>query len=167
MIDYTALSAQTLRRISYYEERKVQLIKNDNLSRMFEAFSKDEFGSTVYSYSDTDRYYPTLSVTVDSASTVVRVLKWFREEGYKVNTFKDYEGAYTPFREYNLIERDSDNTSIVFAISAYFEGGTCEFVDEPTGEIEEVPEVVAVPAHKRQVMRKVLKCGTEELPSAV
>ena len=166
MIDYTALSAQTLRRISYYEDRKVQLIKNDNLSRMFENFSKDEFGSTVYGYSDTDRYYPTLSVTVDSASTVVRVLKWFRAEGYKVSSFTDWT-EYNPHREYKLIARDSDDTSVVFTITSYFSGGTCEFVDEPTGEIEEVPEVVAVPAHKRQVMRKVLKCGTEELPSAV
>ena len=133
---------------------------------MFEAFSKDEFGSTVYSYSDTDRSRPSLSVTVGSASAIVRVLKWFRAEGYKVSSFTDWT-EYNPHREYKLIARDSDDTSVVFTITSYFSGGTCEFVDEPTGEIEEVPEVVAVPAHKRQVMRKVLKCGTEELPSAV
>ena len=166
MIYYNELSEQTLRIISGLEERKERAIKNDGLAHLFAKFSKDDFGKNVYSHSGTESYTPNISVTVDSASTVVRVLKWFREEGYKVKSFTDWTD-YTPNREYKLIERDSDNKSVVFTITSYFSGGTCEFVDEPTGEIEEVAEVVAVPAHKRQVMKKVLKCGTEELPSAV
>jgi hypothetical protein len=166
MIYYNELSEQTLRIISRYEERKDQAIKNDGLAHLFAKFSKDDFGKNVYSHSGTESYTPNLSVTVDSAPTVVRVLKWFREEGYKVSSFTDWT-EYTPNREYKLISRNSEDTSVAFTVTSYFSGGTCEFVDEPTGEVEEVAEVVAIPAHRRQVMKKVLKCGTEELPSSV
>ena len=166
MIYYNELSDQTLRIISRYEERKELAIKHDGLAHLFEKFSKDDFGKNVYSHGSTDSYTPNVSVTVDSATTVVRVLKWFREEGYKVKSFTDWT-EYSPNREYKLIARNSDDPSVAFTVTSYFAGGTCEFVDEPTGEIEEVSEVVAVPAHRRQVMKKVLKCGTEELPSAV
>ena len=170
MIYYNELSEQTLRIISGLEERKERAIKNDGLAHLFAKFSKDDFGKNVYSHSGTESSTPNISVTVDSATTVVRVLKWFREEGYKVSSFTDWT-EYTPNREYKLVERNSDNknllVNVAFTVTSYFSGGTCEFVDEPTGEIEEDAEVVAVPAHKRQVMKKVLKCGTEELPASV
>ena len=100
---------------------------------------------------------------MDSGETAKKVLKWFSGRGYRTKNFEDVSN-WRSYREYRLENRDDTELQIDLRVSF---SGTCEFVDEPTGDFEDVPEVIGVPAHRRQVMKKVLKCGDDALPSSV
>ena len=166
---YHELSERSLRAISDLEDRKQVVCENDPVAKLFTEFEKDDFGKNIYSYCDISTRYPVLSVQVDSAATITKALKWFRGHSWKSVSFRDYTGL-SAHRIYTLkdtsgIPRTTGiNRDIQIELKAYFNNGTCEFVDEPTGDFEDVPEVIGVPAQRQQVMTKVLKCGDEALP---
>ena len=93
-----------------------------------------------------------------------KVLKWFNKVlDYRVDSFEDIVRSWEQYRTYTLEKRHDIHKK--FEVRVRF-SGTCEFVDEPTGEFEDIPEVIGIPAHRRQVMKKVLKCSGDDLPSS-
>ena len=101
-------------------------------------------------------------IEVNSGDEALESLKWFRDNGYKSVRYTDNEMSSS--RTYRLESTDEDS-DLRIDLQCRFDKGTCQFVSEPTGEFEDVAEQVAVPAHKRQVMKRTLKCGTTEIPT--
>ena len=165
-VDYSKLSPRTLAKISTYQASLQDAIIKNEYAVIFDKFEADTLGKSVYGYSDFTYSSPYLSITVDSGETVKKVLRWFsREVNFRVREFEDRTASYQGYREYTLENRD-DLEGLTIELKVAF-SGTCEFVDEPTGEFEDVPEIIGIPAHRRQVMKKVLKCGSDDLPSSV
>ena len=164
-VDYSKLSPRTLAKISTYQASLQDAIIKNEYAVIFDKFEADTLGKSVYGYSDFTYSSPYLSITVDSGETVKKVLRWFsREVNFRVKEFVDRTASYQGYREYTLENRDDlDDLNIELKVAF---SGTCEFVDEATGEFEDVPEVIGIPAHRRQVMKKVLKCGSDDLPSS-
>jgi len=164
-VDYSKLSPRTLAKISTYQASLQDAIVKNEYAVIFDKFEADTLGKSVYGYSDFTYSSPYLSITVDSGETVKQVLRWFsREVNFRVREFEDRTASYQGYREYTLENRD-DLEGLTIELKVAF-SGTCEFVDEPTGEFEDVPEIIGIPAHRRQVMKKVLKCGSDDLPSS-
>ena len=164
-VDYSKLSPRTLAKISTYQASLQDAIIKNEYAVIFYKFEADTLGKSVYGYSDFTYSSPYLSITVDSGETVKKVLRWFsREVNFRVREFEDRTASYQGYREYTLENRD-DLEGLTIELKVAF-SGTCEFVDEPTGEFEDVPEIIGIPAHRRQVMKKVLKCGSDDLPSS-
>ena len=164
-VDYTKLSARTLEKVSRYQASLQEAISRNDYAEIFDKFESDPLGKSVYGYSDFTYSSPYLSITVDSGETVKKVLMWFsRETNFRVKEFVDRTASYQGYREYTLENRD-DLEGLNIELKVAF-SGTCEFVEEPTGEFEDVAEIIGVPAHRRQVLKKVLKCGDDALPSS-
>jgi len=161
-IDYSKLSAKTLVKISGYQSSIDEAIEKDSIAVLFDEFENDIFGKSVYGYSEFAYSTPFISVTVDSGETAKKVLKWFRDKDYRYAKHEDVTN-WRSYREYELVHRYEEDKRIEVRVAF---SGTCEFVEEPTGEFEDVPEIIGVPAHRRQVMKKVLKCGDDALPSS-
>ena len=157
-VDYSTLSPRILREISNLENSKSTTLKNNVQALLFDKYEVDH---KVY-WSVVSYMTPELAVEVDSGEEALEALKWFRDNGYKSVSFTDSE--YSSSRTYRLESTDNDS-DLKINLQCRFDKGTCQFVSEPTGKFEDVAEVVAVPAHKRQVMKKTLKCGTTEIPS--
>lgn len=160
--DYSRLSAKTLLKISGYQNSIQEAIERDSIAQLFSDFENDVFGKTVYGFSEFMYSTPYVSVTVDSGDTAKQVLKWFSGKDYRYATHEDVTN-WRSYREYKLECRSDESKSIELRIAF---SGTCEFVEEPTGEFEDVPEVIGVPAHRRQVMKKVLTCGDDVVPAS-
>jgi len=161
-VDYTTLSPRILREISNIESSKLRVIGNNAQALLFDRYEED---NAVY-YVEVNTYSsPVIAIHAKSSDDALAALKWFRGNGYKSTSFEDNE--YSDTRLYTLESVDDSNFRI--GLKCYFSSGTCQFVDEPVdGEFEDVaelPAVAAVPAHKRQVMKRVLKCGTTEIPT--
>ena len=157
-VEYTKLSPRILSEISSLEDAKSTVLKNNVQALLFDKYEVDH---KVY-WSVVSYMTPELAVEVDSGEEALEALKWFRDNGYKSVSFTDSE--YSSSRTYRLESTDNDS-DLKINLQCRFDKGTCQFVSEPTGKFEDVAEVVAVPAHKRQVMKKTLKCGTSEIPS--
>ena len=154
-VEYTKLSPRILSEISSLEDAKSTVLKNNVQALLFDRYEIDH---KVY-WSVVSYMTPELAIEVDTGEEALEALKWFRDNGYKSVSFTDSE--YSSSRTYRLESADN----VRMDLKCRFDKGTCQFVSEPTGKFEDVAEVVAVPAHKRQVMKKTLKCGTTEIPS--
>ena len=159
-VDYTTLSPRILSEISNLESYKVRVIGNNVQALLIDRYEED---NVVYYVTINTYRSPELAIHAKSSDDALTALKWFRDNGYKSTSFKDNE--YSDTRDYTL--ESVDASSLKITLKCYFASGVCQFVDEPTDEFEDVAEIAAVPAHKRQVMKRVLKCGSAELPSAV
>ena len=163
-IDYSNLSPRTLKQISAYQASLANAITRDDYAVIFDTFEADPLGKSVYGYSDFTAITPYVSITVDASETAKKVLKWFNKVlDYRVDSFEDIVRSWEQYRTYTLENRHDIHKK--FEVRVRF-SGTCEFVDEPTGEFEDIPEVIGIPAHRRQVMKKVLKCSCDDLPSS-
>jgi hypothetical protein len=165
-INYKDLSPRILGEISSLEESKSTVLKNNVQALLFDRYEKDhEVYWTTVSYN-----IPEISIQVESSEDVTVARRWFRANGFKSSTDSDgnvdfFDSEYASSRTYRL--ESTADSEIRMDLKCRFGEGTCQFVDEPTGKFEEVAEVAAVPAHKRQVMKRVLKCGSTEIPSVV
>lgn len=155
-VNYAKLSPRILDSISSLEDSKSTLLKNNEQALLFDKYEED---NKVY-WAVVNYATPEISIEVASGDEALDALKWFRANGYKSVSFTDSD--YNSSRTYRLESGDSK-----ISLQCRFDKGTCQFVSEPTGEFEEVAEVVAIPAHKRQVMKKTLQCGSAEIPTAV
>ena len=169
IVKYQDLSPRILKEISGIEANKALLIEHNSAALLIDKFEAEGF--EVY-YTNLTYYTASLSVKCDTGAQAEEILKWFRVNGFKYESHEDSEWNST--RTYKLVAVISQESLDELgeevehlSIKVYFDSGTCQFVSEPTGEFEEVAEVIGVAAHKRQKMRKVLKCGTAELPSVV
>ena len=165
-VDYTKLSPRILREISSLENAKTTTMKNNMQSLLFDKYEADH---KVY-YAVVTYQTPELVIEVQSSDDVTIARRWFRENGFKSVTDSDgkvdfYDSEYASSRTYRL--ESITDSEILMDLKCRFGEGTCQFVDEPTDKFEEVAEIAAVPAHKRQVMRRVLKCGSTEISSVV
>ena len=157
-INYARLSPRILDSISNLENSKATVLKNNAQALLFDKYEQDhKVYWTVVSYTT-----PELSIEVDSGDDALDALKWFRDNGFKSVSFTDND--YNSSRTYRLESTDKDS-DLRITLQCRFDKGTCQFVSEPTGEFEDVAEVVAIPAHKRQVMKKTLKCDTTDIPT--
>ena len=157
-VDYAKLSPRILNSISSLEDSKTTVLKNNVQALLFDKYEEDhKIHWVVVSY-----ITPEIAIECDTGDEALEALKWFRDNGYKSVSFTDSE--YSSSRTYSLESTDNDS-DLKINLQCRFDKGTCQFVSEPTGKFEDVAEVVAVPAHKRQVMKKTLKCGTTEIPS--
>ena len=156
---YRDLSPRILDSISTLESSKAAVLKNNAQALLFDKYEEDhDVYWTVVNYTT-----PEIAIEVNSGDEALEALKWFRDNGFKSVSFTDDD--YNSSRIYRLESTDS-NSDLRISLQCRFGKGTCQFVDEPVdGEFEEVAEVVAVPAHKRQVMKRTLKCGTTEIPT--
>tara|TARA_R110000823_G_C15701781_1_gene476547 strand:+ start:153 stop:668 length:516 start_codon:yes stop_codon:yes gene_type:complete len=163
-VDYTVLSPRILREVTQIEHSKATTLKNNVQALLFDRYEADnKISWSVVSY-----LTPEIAIDVESSDDVTIALRWFREQGFKAST--DFDGnvqlrdnEYDSSRSYSL--ESVDNSELRISLRCKFGEGTCQFVDEPTDKFEEVAEIAAVPAHKRQVMKRVLKCGTTEIAS--
>ena len=165
-IDYTTLSPRILREISSLENAKTTTIKNNVQSLLFDKYEAEH---DVY-YAVISYQTPEIVIQVQSSDDVTIARRWFRENGFKSITDSDgnvdfYDSEYASSRTYHL--KSITDSEILLDLKCRFGEGTCQFVDEPTDRFEDVAEIAAVPAHRRQVMRRVLKCGSTEIPSVV
>ena len=165
-IDYTTLSPRILREISSLENAKTTTIKNNVQSLLFDKYEAEH---DVY-YAVISYQTPEIVIQVKSSDDVTIARRWFRENGFKSITDSDgnvdfYDSEYASSRTYHL--KSITDSEILLDLKCRFGEGTCQFVDEPTDRFEDVAEIAAVPAHRRQVMRRVLKCGSTEIPSVV
>jgi len=155
---YRDLSPRILDSISTLESSKAAVLKNNAQALLFDKYEEDhDVYWTVVNYTT-----PEIAIEVNSGDEALEALKWFRDNGFKSVSFTDDD--YNSSRIYRLESTDS-NSDLRISLQCRFDKGTCQFVSEPTGEYEDVAEVVAVPAHKRQVMKRTLKCGTTEIPT--
>jgi hypothetical protein len=161
-VDYTTLSPRILSEISNIESSKVRVIGNNVQALLIDKYEED---NAVYYVTVNTYRSPEIAIHAKSSDDALTALKWFRDNGYKSTSFKDNE--YSDARDYTL--ESVDDSSLKITLNCYFASGVCQFVDEPVdGEFEEIaelPAVAAVPAHKRQVMKRVLKCGTTDVPT--
>ena len=157
---YRDLSPRILDTISNLEASKATVLKNNAQALLFDRYEEDH---KIY-WTVVDYITPEIVIEVNSGDEALESLKWFRDNGYKSVRYTDNE-MYSS-RTYRLESTDEDS-DLRIDLQCRFDKGTCQFVSEPTGEFEDVAEVVAVPAHKRQVMKKTLKCGSTEIPSVV
>ena len=163
-VNYARLSPRILDSISNLENTKSTLLKNNVQALLFDEYEAEhKVAWSVVSY-----LTPEIAIDVESSDDVTIALRWFREQGFKAST--DFDGnvqlrdnEYDSSRSYSL--ESVDNSELQISLRCTFGEGTCQFVDEPTDKFEEVAEIAAVPAHKRQVMKRVLKCGTTEIAS--
>ena len=134
---------------------------------MLDRFEASELGQSHYAYSYAYSYMTELTVNVGSASEIEDILIWLREhENLRVISFEDHVTTLTAYREYRLEDRE-DSTLPSFRVKAYFTEGTCEFVEEETGEFELVPGKPAtaeVLPTRKAVTKKVLVCNDGTLP---
>ena len=157
---YRELSPRILDSISNLENSKNTILKNNAQALLFDKYEQE--GNEVY-WTAVNYPTPEIAIEVNSGDEALESLKWFRDNGFKSVSFSDFD--YNSSRTYRLESTDKDS-DIRISLQCRFGKGTCQFVDEPVdGEFEEVAEVVAVPAHKRQVMKRTLKCGTTEIPT--
>jgi len=157
---YRELSPRILDSISNLENSKNTILKNNEQALLFDKYEQE--GNEVY-WTAVNYPTPEIAIEVNSGDEALESLKWFRDNGFKSVSFSDFD--YNSSRTYRLESTDKDS-DIRISLQCRFGKGTCQFVDEPVdGEFEEVAEVVAVPAHKRQVMKRTLKCGTTEIPT--
>ena len=157
-VNYAKLSPRILDSISSLEDSKSTVLKNNVQALLFDKYEEDhKVHWCVVSW-----LVPELAIECDTGDEALEALNWFRDNGYKSVSFSDDE--YSSSRTYRLESMDEDS-DIRMDLKCRFDKGACQFVSEPTGQFETVAEVVAVPAHKREVMKKTLKCGTTEIPS--
>ena len=155
---YRELSPRILDSISNLENSKTTILKNNVQALLFDKYEEDnEVYWTAVNYNT-----PEIAIEVSSGDEALESLKWFRDNGFKSVSFSDFD--YNSSRTYRLESTDKDS-DLKISLQCRFDKGTCQFVSEPTGEYEDVAEVVAIPAHKRQVMKKTLKCGTTDIPT--
>ena len=155
---YRDLSPRILDTISSLESSKATVLKNNAQALLFDRYEEDH---KIY-WTVVDYITPEIVIEVESGDEALESLKWFRDNGYKSIRFTDNEMFSS--RTYRLESTDNDS-DLRIDLQCRFDKGTCQFVSEPTGEYEDVAEQVAIPAHKRQVMKKTLKCGTTEIPT--
>ena len=164
-VDYTTLSPRILSEVSNIESQKVRTLRNNVQALLMDKYEVDN--AVYYTLVGASYRAPEIAIHAKSSDDALTALKWFRDNGFKSTSFDD-EGMGDA-REYKL--ESVDDSSVLMTLKCYFTSGTCQFVDEPVdGEFEEVaelPAMAAIPAHKRQVMKRVLKCGSTELPSVV
>ena len=156
-VNYRKLSPRVLDSISSIEDSKNTVLKNNVQALLFDKYEEDhKIYWVVVTY-----ITPEIAIECDTGDEALEALKWFRDNGYKSVDFVDSE--YSSSRTYSLESTDTES-NLKIKLQCRFDKGSCQFISEPTGEFEEVAEQVAVPAHKRQVMKKVLKCGDGALP---
>ena len=155
---YRDLSPRILDTISNLESSKATVLKNNAQALLFDRYEEDH---KIY-WTLVDYITPEIVIEVNSGDEALESLKWFRDNGYKSVRYTDNEMSSS--RTYRLESTDKDS-DLRIDLQCRFDKGTCQFVSEPTGEFEDVAEQVAVPAHKRQVMKRTLKCGTTEIPT--
>ena len=165
-VDYSTLSPRILREISSIENAKITTLRNNVQSLLFDKYEVDH---KVYWFA-ASYLTPELAIEVESSDDVTIARRWFRENGFKSVTDSDgnvefNDSEYASSRTYRL--ESTADSELRLDLKCKFGDGTCQFVDEPTDKFEDVAEIAAVPAHKRQVMKRVLKCGSTELPSVV
>ncbi len=163
-VDYTTLSPRILNEISNLESSKLRVLGYNAQALLFDKYEAD---NAVY-YAEVSRHgSPVIAIQTKSSDEALAALTWFRGNGYKSTSFEDNE--YSDTRLYTL--ESVDDSSFRIGLKCYFSSGTCQFVDEPVDgvfeDVAELPAVAAVPAHKRQVMKRVLKCGSTEIPTVV
>ena len=148
---YRDLSPRILDTISSLESSKATVLKNNAQALLFDRYEEDH---KIY-WTVVDYITPEIVIEVNSGDEALESLKWFRDNGYKSVRYTDNE-MYSS-RTYRLESTDEDS-DLRIDLQCRFDKGTCQFVSEPTGEFEDVAEVVAVPAHKRQVMKRTTIC---------
>ena len=162
-VEYSELSPRILKQISSMEAEKASMLDTNVQALLIDKYESE--GNATYFVSLSVYGAPEVGIKTASADEAVVALKWFRDNGYKSTSFKDNE--YSDARDYTL--ESVDDSSLKITLKCYFASGVCQFVDEPVdGEFEEIaelPAMAAVPAHKRQVMKRVLKCGSTEIPT--
>ena len=144
------------------------LSKND-ANLLVDGFEDSDLGKEVYQSSWVYPERIDLSVIVKSGQIAEQVINYWKDAitGLRVNAYED-KGTDTdmPYRNYTMNNRDRDEEMVV-SIDCYFAEGTCEFVEVDTGEIEEVPERPAEAAFTRKVVKRVLKCEEQEIPTGL
>ena len=169
MVQYQDLSPRILKEISTMEANKASLIGHNDIALLIDKFESE--GNEIY-YTNLTYYTASLSVKCDTGTQAEKILKWFGENGFRYESHEDSEWNST--RTYRLVSTISQESldalgeeAEKISLKVYFDSGSCQFVSEPTGKFVDVPEVVGAAAHREQEMRKILKCGTAELPTVV
>lgn len=163
------ISRRTLSQIkSLHDSIEYQLSKNST-NLLVDAFEDSDLGKEVYQSAFTYENSITLTVIVKTGQIAEEVINYWKDTiiGLRVNSFEDCDtDTNSPYRCYTMNNRERDE-KLVIDINCYFAEGTCEFVEVDTGEVEEVPERPAEAAFTRKVVKRVLKCEEQEIPTGL
>ena len=163
------ISKRTLVQIKGLTDSIDYALSKNEANLLVDGFEDSELGKEVYQSSWTYEKRIDLSVIVKSGQIAEQVINYWKDTitGLRVNSFEDKATDTTsPYRTYLMNNRERDEKMVV-NIDCYFAEGTCEFVEVDTGEVEEVPERPAEAAFTRKVVKRVLKCDEQEIPTGL
>ena len=163
------ISRRTLAQIKSLTDAVGYALDKNDANLLVDGFEDSDLGKEVYSASYTYENHIDLTVNVKSGQIAEQVINYWKDAitGLRVNSYED-QGTDTsmPYRNYTMNNRDRDEKMRV-SIDCYFAEGTCEFVEVDTGEVEEVTERPAEAAFTRKVIKRVLKCEEQEIPTGL
>ena len=163
------ISRRTLSQVKSLTDSIEYALTKNVANLLVDGFEDSDLGKEVYQSAWTYPERIDLSVIVKSGQIAEQVINYWRDTitGLRVNSFEDKATDTTsPYRTYLMNNRDRDE-EMVISIDCYFAEGTCEFVEVDTGEVEEVPERPAEAAYTRKVVKRVLKCDEQEIPTGL
>lgn len=163
------ISRRTLSQVKSLTDSIEYALTKNVANLLVDGFEDSDLGKEVYQSAWTYENRVDLTVIVKSGQIAEQVINYWRDTitGLRVNSFEDKATDTTsPYRNYLMNNRDRDE-EMVISIDCYFAEGTCEFVEVDTGEVEEVPERPAEPAFTRKVVKRVLKCDEQEIPTGL
>ena len=163
------ISKRTLSQVKSLTDSIEYALTKNVANLLVDGFEDSDLGKEVYQSAWTYPERIDLSVIVKSGQIAEQVINYWRDTitGLRVHSFEDKATDTTsPYRSYTMNNRDRDEEMVVI-IDCYFAEGTCEFVEVDTGEVEEVPAQPAEAAYTRKVIKRVLKCDEQELPTGL
>jgi len=165
------ISKRTIADVKSHTDAIASAMNKNERNLLLDAFEESELGKVVYMSAHVNTYSEgiDLTVTVPSGLVAEDVINYWKSaiDGLRVNAFRDYgTDSSNPFRCYSMNMRDRDDSRKI-DINTYFAAGTCEFVEEATGDTEEVPEREAEAAYTKVVTKRVLKCDDQTIPTGL
>ena len=165
------ISRRTLNQIKSLTSSIDYALSKNDANLLVDNFEDSDLGKEVFQSAWTYEKRVELTVIVKSGQKAEEVINYWRDTitGLRVNSFEDKAtDTSSPYRTYTMNNRDRKyDAEMVVSIDCYFAEGTCEFVEVDTGEVEEVPERPAEAAFTRKVIKRVLKCDEQEIPTGL
>jgi hypothetical protein len=163
------ISKRTLAQVKSLTDSIEYALSKNVANLLVDGFEDSDLGKEVYQSAYTYENRIDMNITVKSGQIAEQVINYWKDAitGLRVNSFEDCATDTTsPYRTYTMNNREYDEKMVV-NIDCYFAEGTCEFVEVDTGEVEEVPERPAEAAFTRKVVKRVLKCDEQEIPTGL
>jgi len=163
------ISRRTMAAIKSLQESVEYQLDKNSTNLLVDAFEDSTLGKEVYQSAYTYENSIELTVIVKTGQIAEQVINYWRDaiSGLRVKSFEDFgTDTSSPYRCYMMNNRERDEL-LTITINCYFADGTCEFVEVDTGEVEEIPAEPAKAAYTKKVIKRVLKCEDQGIPTGL